>query len=48
MKKYIVELTGEERAALEALLRTGQAKARRITRTQVLLVADAGYRNAGA
>ena len=42
MKKYMVELTDEERAELEALTRTGQAKARRITRALVLLAADAG------
>ena len=41
-KKYIVELTGEERNALEKLLRKGKISARRLKRAQILLAADAG------
>lgn len=42
MKKYIVELTAEERAVLEAMTGKGHAPVRRIKRAQALLAADAG------
>ena len=41
-KKYVVRLTGEERDALEALVRKGKAAAYRRTHAQVLLWADEG------
>jgi transposase len=41
-KKYIVELTAEERDALEALTRKGSTGARRMKRALVLLAADEG------
>jgi transposase len=41
-KKYIVELTAEERNALEKLLRKGKISACRLKRAQILLAADAG------
>ena len=41
-KKYIVELTAEERQGLEKLLRKGKISVRRLKRAQVLLAADAG------
>ena len=41
-KKYIVELTAEERNGLEKLLRKGKISARRLKRAQILLAADAG------
>ena len=42
MKKYIVALTPEERAELEALTRKGTCKARKLKRALVLLAADDG------
>src|SRR3990172_2715610 len=39
-KKYIVHLTEEERQRLGVLLKAGQAKARKIARAHVLLLAD--------
>lgn len=42
LKKYIVDLTPEERADLEALTRKGTASARRMKRALVLLAADDG------
>ena len=42
MKKYVVTLTAEERAELEALTRKGQGQVRRLKRAQILLAADAG------
>ncbi len=39
-KKYHVRLTDEERQTLEALIRSGQAPARRIARGRVLLKTD--------
>lgn len=42
LKRYIVELTAEERASLEALTRRGVASARRLKRALVLLAADDG------
>lgn len=41
MKKYIVTLTEEERAALEEITRAGKAAAYKITHARVLLEADA-------
>lgn len=45
MKKYRVELSEEERAALQRLIRRGrrgQASARKLTRARILLLADEG------
>jgi len=42
LKKYVVELTGQERAELEALTRKGTASARRLKRALVLLAVDDG------
>ena len=41
-KKYIVNLSAEERDALLKLVSTGKNKARRITRARALLLADQG------
>lgn len=41
-KQYLVELTAEERAALEHLVRQGRARARKLTRARLLLQADDG------
>ena len=40
-KKYIVRLTGQEREELTALVSRGKAAARKLTRSRVLLKADA-------
>lgn len=40
--KYVVSLSGEERAELEGLVKKGKAAARRITRSRILLLADEG------
>ena len=42
-KKYVVELTEEERKALERLVRSGKESARKIRYAQALLKADAGW-----
>lgn len=45
MKKYHVELSDEERAALQRLIRLGrrgQTSARKVTRARILLLADSG------
>ncbi len=42
MKKYIVELTDEEREELLVLTRKGECKARKLKRAQVLLAAHEG------
>ena len=42
-KKYIVDLTTEERAALEGRLRGGQMGVRKVKRIQILLKADEGW-----
>jgi transposase len=42
VKKYIVELTEEEREDLLGLTRKGECKARRLKRAQALLAADEG------
>jgi transposase len=42
VKRYVVTLTDEERAQLLALTKKGRVAARRLTRTHILLQADAG------
>jgi transposase len=42
-KKYIVDLTSEEREELEALISSGVAPARKLTRARILLKADEGW-----
>jgi hypothetical protein len=42
MKKYIVELTAEERDELLHLSRSGKTAARKLTRARILLKADEG------
>jgi transposase len=44
-KKYIVELTAEERQELHELTSKGQVRARKMKRAQVLLKADAGLKD---
>jgi transposase len=39
-KKYVVDLTEEERASLQQLLQAGSNRARRLTRARILLLAD--------
>ena len=41
-KKYIVDLTAEERTTLEQLLQKGKSSARKLTRARLLLQADEG------
>jgi transposase len=41
-KRFIVDLTHEERASLAGLLRKGVAPARKLTRARILLLADDG------
>ncbi len=41
-KKYVVELTKEERDRLLKLIRSGEAPARMLNRARILLKADAG------
>ncbi len=41
-KRYLVNLTQEEREGLRALLRGGRAKSRKIARAHILLLADEG------
>ena len=41
-KKYVVELTDDERQQLLALLKRGKVAARRVQRAQILLQADEG------
>jgi transposase len=45
-KKYLVTLSDAERTHLRALLRKGQASARRIARAHILLLADEGLGDA--
>jgi transposase len=45
-KKYIVNLTEDERVTLERLTKTGKRAARTIARAQILLHADAGMSDA--
>jgi transposase len=40
-KKYVVTLTGEERAGLQKLVSTGKSAARRLNHARILLLADA-------
>ena len=40
VKKYAVELSGEERKRLEALIHAGKSSARMLTRARILLKAD--------
>jgi transposase len=42
-KKYIVELTTEERDELSDLTRKGEGSARKLTRARILLKADEGW-----
>lgn len=42
MKKYIVELTAEQRKELSDMISTGKASARELTHARILLKADAG------
>jgi hypothetical protein len=42
VKKYVVCLSGEERAALEGLLCKGKSPAQRLTKARILLKADQG------
>ena len=41
-KKYVVDLTDEERTTLEQLLQRGKRSARKLTRARILLHADDG------
>jgi transposase len=41
-KKYVVDLTAEERTTLEQLLQKGTSSARKLTRARILLQADEG------
>ena len=45
-KKYIVDLTDEERQTLEKMLRVGKHGSRKLTRARILLLADAGKTDA--
>ena len=45
-KKYVIDLTSEERAMLEQLTRRGRARARKLTRARLLLKADEGLSDA--
>ena len=45
-KKYIVDLTAEERTVLEQLLHKGKSNARKLTRARILLHADEGETDA--
>ena len=42
MKKYLIDLTDEERAILQALVRRGKSQARKVTRARILLHAARG------
>ena len=42
MKKYVVRLTGEERATLQRLVSVGKAAVRKILHARILLAADQG------
>lgn len=44
--KYVVNLTEEERASLQQLLRAGRPRARRTARARILLKADEGLSDA--
>jgi hypothetical protein len=47
MKKYIVELTAEQRKELSEMTKSGQAAARELTHARILLKADAGQDGPG-
>ena len=40
VKKYVVELSGEERERLDAMVRAGKSSAQLLTRARILLKAD--------
>lgn len=42
MKKYLVDLTGDERATLQSLVRRGKTQSRKVTRARILLHAAEG------
>jgi hypothetical protein len=42
VKKYVVDLSEEERERLEAITAKGMSKARRLRRAHILLLADEG------
>jgi transposase len=42
-KKYVVDLTAEERTTLEHLLQKGRSSARKLVRARILLQADDGF-----
>lgn len=42
MKKYLVDLTDDERATLQAVVRRGKTQARKVTRARILLHAASG------
>ena len=46
-KRYIVELTREERRMLRALISSGKAAARKLTHARILLKADRGPGGSG-
>jgi transposase len=46
MKKYLVDLTDEERTALQTLVRRGKTSARKVTRARILLHAAKGATDA--
>lgn len=46
-KKYVVELTAEERQELEVMVKKGKALARKIQHAQILLKADGGVLGPG-
>lgn len=46
-KKYVVELTAEERQQLEGMVKKGKALARKIQHAQILLKADQGVLGPG-
>jgi len=47
MKKYIVELTPEQRKELSEMIKSGKAYARELTHARILLKADAGQDGPG-
>jgi transposase len=46
MKKYLVDLTADERATLQALVRRGKTQTRKVTRARILLHAARGATDA--
>ena len=46
-KRYVVELTAEERSHLVGLINKGKAAARTLLKARILLKADAGYEGEG-